>query len=69
MKDSTFQNNSVIKTKSILGTVELIFPDNVEVIKTSKTYLGESLNYKKSKKSKTKVYVESTSILGSIKIK
>ena len=69
MKDSTFQNNSVIKTKSILGTVELIFPDNVEVIKTSKTYLGESLNYKKNKKTKTKVYVESTSILGSIKIK
>ena len=69
MKDSTFQNKSVIKTKSILGTVELIFPENVEVITTGKTYLGETLNYKKSKKSKTKVYVESTSILGSIKIK
>ena len=69
MKDSTFKNKSVIKAKSILGTVELIFPDNIEVINSAQTYLGESLNYKKDKKSKTKVYVESTSILGSIKIK
>jgi predicted membrane protein len=69
MKDSTFKNKSVIKAKSILGTVELIFPDNVEVINSAQTYLGESLNYKKDKKSKTKIYVESTSILGSIKIK
>lgn len=69
MKDATFKNNSVIKTKSVLGTVELIFPENVEVITTTKTYLGEVQNYKKTRKSKTKVYVESTSILGSTKIK
>ena len=69
MKDATFKNNSVIKTKSILGTVELIFPDNVEVLTTAKTYLGEVQNFKNSKKSRTKVYVESTSILGSTKIK
>lgn len=69
MKDATFKNNSVIKTKSILGSVELILPKNVEVITNPKNYVGEALNYKKSKKSKTKVYVESFSILGSIKIK
>ena len=69
MKDATFKNNSVIKTKSILGSVELILPSNVEVITNPKNYVGEALNYKKSKKSKTKVYVESFSILGSIKIK
>lgn len=69
MSDSTFKNKSVIKTKSILGTVELIFPENVEVIMNNKNFLGETLNYKKNKKSRTKVYVESTSILGSTKIK
>lgn len=69
MSDATFKNKSVIKTKSILGTVELIFPENVEVIMNNKNFLGETLNYKKAKKSRTKVYVESTSILGSTKIK
>ena len=69
MKDSSFKKDSVIKTKSILGSVELIFPENVEVITSPKNYVGEALNYKTSKKSKTKVYVESISILGSVKIK
>ena len=69
MKDATFKNHSVIKTKSILGSVELKLPSNVEVITNPKNYVGEALNYKTNKKQKTKIYVESVSILGSIKIK
>ena len=70
MKNSKLKRDIVIKTKSVLGTVELLFPDNVEVISNSKNILGESLNYKKTEeKNKIKIYVDSTSILGSTKIK
>ena len=70
MKNSKLKSDIVIKTKSVLGTVELLFPDNVEVITSSKNILGESLNYKKTEsKNKVTIYVDSTSILGSIKIK
>lgn len=71
LSNAKIANNSTLNVVSIFGTTELILPEEVEVITTNTNVLGGTENLKASVKSKNKkkLYVDSTSILGSTKIK
>ncbi len=71
LRDCKIENNSTINVTSIFGETEILLPDNVEVINSNINVLGGTENLKPTSKAKrkTKVYIESTSILGGTKIK
>lgn len=70
LRNAKISNKSTIVTKTIFGSTEILLPDNFDVEMDNVNILGETENIKNSsKKNKNKIYIESTSILGSTKIK
>lgn len=71
LRDATIENNSTLKVISVFGETEILLPDNVEVLTTNANILGGTENLKSAVKKgkKTKICIDSISILGSTKIK
>jgi predicted membrane protein len=72
LEEANIENNSTLRVLSMWGETEILVPENVEVITTNTNIFGGTENGHKKTNSKGKkktLYIESTSVFGSTKIK